>query len=62
MNCLQRFHIMAILENPSKDDLSDSGGTEVFEKFLIVVHLEEDRSERDFKQNGQNPASTKKVL
>ena len=34
MNYLQRFHIMAILENPSKDDLSDSGGTEVAMELL----------------------------
>ena len=33
-----------------------------FEKFLIVVHLEEDHSEQDFKRNGKNPGSTKKVL
>ena len=34
MNYLQRFHIIAILENPSKDDLSDSGGTGIAMKLL----------------------------
>ena len=34
MNYLQRFHIIAILENPSKDDLSDSGGTGVAMELL----------------------------
>ena len=34
MNYLQRFHIIAILENPSKDGLSDSGGTGIAMKLL----------------------------
>ena len=34
MNYLQRFHIIAILENPSKDDLSDSGETGVAMELL----------------------------
>ena len=34
MNYLQKFHIIAILENPSKDDLSDSGGTGVAMELL----------------------------
>ena len=34
MNYLQRFHIIAILKNLSKDDLSDSGGTGVAMKLL----------------------------
>ena len=34
MNYLQRFHIIAILENPSKGDLSDSGGTGIAMKLL----------------------------
>ena len=34
MNYLKRFHIIATLENPSKDDLSDSGGTGIAMKLL----------------------------
>ena len=34
MNYLQRFHIIAILENPSKDGLRDSGGTGIAMKLL----------------------------